>query len=307
MTSTALQVSNGNNGAAQAKRVYSRVPSIIDVPNLIQVQLDSFEHFKSEGLRDLFNEISPIEDFPGGRFELSLGDHYLDRWQYSDDEWESVLRKADDDGLQYYHFDLPKFSEEECRERESTYAAALHVTVKLTIKASGPGQGEIKQQKLFIGDIPMMTSTGTFIINGAERVVVSQLVRSPGVYFTATADANTGRPLTAAKLIPYRGAWMEFETSNRDLLSVKVDRKRKTPISTLLRCLSYFYQDPEDAELRSRFETDEGLMSMFSDIDTDNEHGFMRTTIEKDTGGEDAGRGADRVLPSLATGRAAER
>ena len=291
MTSTAAtasQVSNGANGtvwdSVQAKRTYSRVPSIIDVPNLIQVQLDSFEHFKAEGLGDLFNEISPIEDFPGGRFELSLGDHYLDRWQYDTEAaWEAALDRADRDGLQYYHFDLPKFSEAECRERESTYAAALHVTVKLTIKASGPGQGEIKQQKLFIGDIPMMTSTGTFIINGAERVVVSQLVRSPGVYFTATPDANTGRPLTAAKLIPYRGAWMEFETSNRDLLSVKVDRKRKTPISTLLRCLSYFYQDSENAELRSRFETDAGLMSMFEDIDTDEEHSFMRTTIEKDT------------------------
>ena len=287
MTSTAAQVSNDSNGTARggipARRVYSRVPSIIDVPNLIQVQLDSFEHFKSEGLRDLFKEISPIEDYPSGRFELSLGDEYLDRWQYdTEEEWEAALDKADMDGLQYYHFDLPKFSEDECRERESTYAAALHVTVKLTIKASGPGQGEIKQQKLFIGDIPMMTTTGTFIINGAERVVVSQLVRSPGVYFTATPDANTGRPLTAAKLIPYRGAWMEFETSNRDLLSVKVDRKRKTPISTLLRCLSFFYQDSEDFMLRSQFETDTGLMSLFEDIDTDEEHSFIRTTIDKD-------------------------
>ena len=283
MISTAAQVSNGSNGV-QTKRAYSRVPSVIDVPNLIQVQLDSFDHFKSEGLRDLFNEISPIEDFPGGRFELSLGSHYLDRWQYgSEDEWEAALNKADRDGLQYYHFDLPKFSEEECRARETTYAAALHVTVTLTIKASGPGQGEIKQQKLFIGDIPMMTTTGTFIINGAERVVVSQLVRSPGVYFTATPDANTGRPLTAAKLIPYRGAWMEFETSNRDLLTVKVDRKRKTPISTLLRCMSFFFDGDGDAARRRQFETEAGLMSLFEDIDTDEEHGFMRTTIEKDT------------------------
>ena len=294
MTSIATQVSNGidringgSNGAgrggAHAKRAFSRVPSVIDVPNLIQVQLDSFDHFKSDGLGDLFREISPIEDYPSGRFELSLGDHYLDRWQYdSEEEWEKALDRADRDGLQYYHFDLPKFSEAECRERESTYAAALHVTVKLTIKASGPGQGEIKQQKLFIGDIPMMTTTGTFIINGAERVVVSQLVRSPGVYFTATPDANTGRPLTAAKLIPYRGAWMEFETSNRDLLSVKVDRKRKTPISTLLRCLSHFFDAPEDAAIRQQFETDAGLMSLFEDIDTDEEHSFMRTTIDKD-------------------------
>ena len=129
----------------------------------------------------------------------------------------------------------------------------------------------------------MMTSTGTFIINGAERVVVSQLVRSPGVYFTTTTDANTGRPLAAAKLIPYRGAWMEFETSNRDVLSVKVDRKRKTPVSTLLRCLSYYYGDKADAEIRRRFEEDSGLRELFEDVDTDPEHPFMATTIEKDT------------------------
>ena len=260
MTSTALQVSNGHNDSI-SRRSYSRIPAIIDVPNLIQVQLDSFDNFKNEGLRELFDEISPIEDFPGGRFELSLGDHY---------------------------FDPPKFTEEECRERESTYAAALYVTVKLMIKASGPGQGEIKEQTLFIGDIPMMTSTGTFIINGAERVVVSQLVRSPGVYFTTDQDPNTGRPLAAAKLIPYRGAWMEFETSNRDVISVKVDRKRKTPVSTLLRCLSYYYDKVDDPEKRSRFESNEGLMSLFSDVDVNDEHHFMATTIEKDTGVSDS-------------------
>ena len=256
MTSTALQVRNDQNGGI-SKRSYSRIPAIINVPNLIQVQLDSFEHFKSEGLGELFNEISPIEDFPSSRFELTLGDHY---------------------------FEEPKLTEEQCRERESTFAAALYVTVKLTIKASGPGQGEIKEQTLFIGDIPMMTSTGTFIINGAERVVVSQLVRSPGVYFTTVSDPNTGRPLAAAKLIPYRGAWMEFETSNRDVISVKVDRKRKTPVSTLLRCLSYHYDKPEDAERRRLFESNEGLLSLFEDVDTDDEHSFMHTTIEKDTG-----------------------
>ena len=256
MTSTALQVRNDQNGAI-SKRSYSRIPAIINVPNLIQVQLDSFEHFKTEGLGELFDEISPIEDFPSSRFELTLGDHY---------------------------FEEPKLTEEECRERESTFAAALYVTVKLTIKASGPGQGEIKEQTLFIGDIPMMTSTGTFIINGAERVVVSQLVRSPGVYFTTASDPNTGRPLAAAKLIPYRGAWMEFETSNRDVISVKVDRKRKTPVSTLLRCLSYYFDKPEDADKRKLFESNEGLLSLFEDVDTDDEHSFMQTTIDKDTG-----------------------
>ena len=239
MTSSALQVSNGNS---TEKRSYARIPSVLEIPNLIQVQLDSFEWLKTVGLRELFEEISPIEDFPGSRFALSFADHY---------------------------FEEPKYTEQECREKEITYSAPLHVTVKLKINAKGPGQGEVKEQTLFIGDIPMMTTTGTFVINGAERVVVSQLVRSPGVYFTAEPDANTGRILASAKLIPYRGAWMEFETSNRDIISVKVDRKRKTPVSTLLRAMG--------------FATNEELLGLFEDIDTNPEHAFMKTTVEKDT------------------------
>jgi DNA-directed RNA polymerase subunit beta len=231
-----------SNGAVDNKISYATIPTILEVPNLIRVQLDSFERFKSEFLKELFEEISPIEDFPGGRFELSFGDHY---------------------------FEEPKYTEEECRLKEVTYSAPLQVTVKLKIKAAGPAQGEVKEQTLFIGDVPMMTSTGTFIINGAERVVVSQLVRSPGVYFTTRSDATTGRVLSSAKLIPYRGAWMEFETSNRDVLTVKVDRKRKTPVSTLLRAMGY--------------STDEELMALFEDVDTDADHPFMKTTIEKDT------------------------
>ena len=171
MTSSALKAANG---ASLEKRDYGRIPSVLTVPNLIQVQLDSFDSFKTKGLRELFDEISPIEDFPGGRFELSFGEHY---------------------------FEEPKYTEEECREKEATYSTPLHVTVNLRIKASGPGEGEIKEQTLFVGDIPMMTTTGTFIINGAERVVVSQLVRSPGVYFTVDPDPNTGRTLASAKLI----------------------------------------------------------------------------------------------------------
>ena len=236
----AKQVANGKGSVP--KRSYAQIPTVLDVPNLIQVQLDSFNWFKKEGLRELFDEISPIEDFQGGRFELNFGEH---------------------------EFDEPKYTEEECREKEITYSAPLHVTVSLKIKAQGPGQGEVKEQRLFIGDIPMMTTTGTFVINGAERVVVSQLVRSPGVYFTVDADPNTGRLLSSAKLIPYRGAWMEFETSNRDVISVKVDRKRKTPISTLLRSIGYA--------------TDEELMKQFEDVDTDPDHQFMKTTIEKDS------------------------
>ena len=243
--SIAKPATNGNstNGHSteDSKRSYAATSTVLDVPNLIQVQLDSFEWFKSDGLKDLFEEISPIEDSPGARFELSLGDHY---------------------------FEDPKYTEEECREKEITYSAPLYVTVTLEIKASGTGHGEIKEQTLFIGDIPMMTSNGTFVINGAERVVVSQLVRSPGVYFTTTPDTNTGRGLASAKLIPYRGAWMEFETSSRDVISVKVDRKRKTPVSTLLRAMGYA--------------TNEELIDMFSDVDVNPEHEYIRTTIDRD-------------------------
>ena len=147
MASPKLQVAKrtNGNGTSIQKRSYADIPTVLDVPNLIQVQLDSFNWLKTEGLKELFEEISPIEDFPGGRFELVFEDH---------------------------SFEEPKYTEEECREKEITYSAALHVTVKLKIKAAGPGQGEVKEQNLFIGDIAMMTTTGTFIINGAERVVV---------------------------------------------------------------------------------------------------------------------------------------
>ena len=159
-------------------------------------------------------------------------------------------------------------TEEECRENETTFSAALKVRVELVNRAPGPAQGERKFQDLFIGDIPIMTSTGTFIINGAERVVVSQLVRSPGAYFTTTTDANTGRQLASAKMIPNNGAWMEFETSNKDIISVKVDRKRKSPAAMLLRALGYV--------------TDEQIIELFEDVDDDPEHQYIQTTIDKD-------------------------
>ncbi|MCL0029216.1 DNA-directed RNA polymerase subunit beta [Dehalococcoidia bacterium] len=241
MALSALQGKNGRNGTHH-RRSYARLPAIVDVPNLIQVQIDSFEHFKNEALTELFDEISPIEDFTGGRFELSFLNH---------------------------HFEEPRRTEQECRQKEVTYSAPLHVTVQLKIKSSGTSEGEIKEQTLFIGDIPIMTSTGTFIINGAERVVVSQLVRSPGVYFTADSDSATGRPLASAKLIPSRGAWMEFESSNRNVISVKVDRKRKTPVTTLLRTMG--------------FETNDEILALFEGVDTDSEHQFMSTTIAKDS------------------------
>ena len=237
----ALSLADVANGSGAEKYSYASVPSVLSVPNLIQVQIDSFNWFRIEALKELFAEISPIEDQPGGRFALRFLEH---------------------------HFEEPKYTEDECREREITYSAPLHVTVELETKVA-PAEGEKKLQDLFIGDIPIMTSTGTFIINGAERVVVSQLVRSPGAYFTTAADPTTGRLLAAAKLIPYRGAWMEFETSNKDIISVKVDRKRKTPVSMLLRAMGYT--------------TDEEIAELFKDVDTDPDHQFVASTVAKDT------------------------
>ncbi|MFW6195071.1 MAG: DNA-directed RNA polymerase subunit beta, partial [Chloroflexota bacterium] len=219
-------------------RSFNRIPQVIDVPNLIQVQSGSFEWLTTDGLKELFEEISPIEDFSGGRFELRFLDHEIRE---------------------------PKFTERECRLKEITYSAPLYVTVQLEVKSTG----EKKEQTLFMGDIPMMTRNGTFVINGAERVVVSQLVRSPGAYFTKEADPSTGRPLCMAKLIPYRGAWMELETSNKDLLSVKVDRKRKTPITTLLRALGYA--------------SDEEIIARFADVDINPDRQYIQSTLQRDT------------------------
>src|SRR5438094_80554 len=161
---------------------YSRIPDVIPLPALVQIQVDSYKVFIDEGLRELFDEISPIQDFTGNRLEMRFTD---------------------------YRFDEPKYSQEECRERDATYAAPLRVNVQLLVKETG----EIKEQEIFMGDLPLMTAMGTFIINGAERVVVSQLVRSPGVYLTLERDQTSGRDLCYAKLIPNRGAWLEFWTA----------------------------------------------------------------------------------------------
>jgi len=219
-------------------RNFSHIENTVDVPNLIQVQLNSFGWLKTDGLKELLEEISPIEDFSGGRFELRFLDH--------------EIRDS-------------KYGERECRQKEATYSAPLYVKVQLLVKATG----EVKEQVLFMGDIPMMTQSGTFIINGAERVVVSQLVRSPGAYFTTATDPGTGRRLCTAKLIPYRGAWVELETSNKDLLSVKVDRKRKAPITTLLRALGY--------------KKDEDIVALFRDVDTDPTHRYIEATLARDS------------------------
>lgn len=203
-----------------------------------------------EGLKEVLEDISPIEDLQRRRFELSFSDHY---------------------------FDEPKYTANECREQELTYSAPLYVTARLKVKP----HGEIKEQSIFVGEVPIMTDGGTFIHNGAERVVVSQLVRSPGAYFTLKIDPNTGKRMASAKLIPYRGAWMEFETSTRDLLSVKVDRRRKTPVTTLLRSLAQ--PDNPDAPIVNG--TDEEIFSLFESVDTDPDRRFIELTMAKDSEG----------------------
>ncbi|MGD1035140.1 MAG: DNA-directed RNA polymerase subunit beta, partial [Candidatus Dormibacteria bacterium] len=219
---------------------YGQIAEKLEVGNLIQTQLDSFAWFCKEGLRELFDEINPITDYTGKNYEL----RFLD-----------------------YEFGTPKYDEEECRQRDMTFSAPLRINTRLHIK-TGENAGEIKETEVFMGDFPMMTPQGTFIVNGTERVVVSQLVRSPGVYFTAAEDRVTGRILYSAKLIPNRGAWLEIETSNKDVLTVKIDRKRKVPVTTLVRALGYAGNDD--------------IRAFFADADNDPEHTYIQATLEKD-------------------------
>ncbi len=238
---------------ARPERVsFAHIPDIRPMPDLIQIQLDSFEWFKKEGLRELFEEISPIEDFTGKNLSL-----------------EFIVTPDP--------FGKPKYSEDECRDRGATYAALLRVIARLTNKETG----EILEKEIFMGDFPLMTKQGTFIINGTERVVVSQLVRSPGVYFTADEDATAGRKLFAAKLIPDRGAWLEFETSNKNLLTVKIDRKRKLPVTTLLRALAGLAREQWYGE-QLDLTTDQGLLDAFRDVDTDPNVRYIQATLDRD-------------------------
>ena len=241
----------GNGAAAEwrvtspngvRRRWYGQAPEVLPMPNLIEVQLRSFAWFQEKGIRDVFAEISPIEDFTKKNLSLEL----------------TVPENP---------FEEPKYNQEQCRDRDMTYAAPLYVDARLHNLQTG----EIKESHIFMGDFPIMTDRGTFIINGAERVVVSQLLRSPGVYFTVTEDAKTGRRLYGAKLIPNRGAWLEFETSNRDLITVKIDRRRKISVTTLLRASD---------ELLG---TDEKLRGLFADVDDNPDHRFVDSTIGEST------------------------
>lgn len=211
---------------------YSKIHEVLDMPNLIEVQLNSYKWFLDEGLREVFDDINPIQDYTGN-LVLEFIDYSLD-------------------------IDNLKYQVEECKERDATYAAPLKVKVRLINRETG----EVKEQEVFMGDFPLMTEQGTFIINGAERVIVSQLVRSPGVYYVETLD-KSGKGLHSATVIPNRGAWLEYETDSNDVLSVRIDRTRKLPVTVLIRALGY----GTDAEILGLFGEDERIKNT---IDKDN-------------------------------------
>ncbi|MCY0903256.1 MAG: DNA-directed RNA polymerase subunit beta, partial [Firmicutes bacterium] len=231
------------------RRTYSRVAEVLELPNLIEIQQKSYEWFLRDGLREMFDDISPIMDFTGNLvlefIDYSLGD--------------------------------PKYSVDESKERDVTYAAPLRVKVRLLNKETG----EVKEQEVFMGDFPLMTDTGTFIINGAERVIVSQLVRSPSVYFNAKIDKN-GKRTFSATVIPNRGAWLELETDVKDVIYVRIDRTRKIPATVLLRALGF----SSDAEIIALLGDDEYLRNTLEKDNTDSTEKALLEIYEKLRPGE---------------------
>ncbi len=219
-----------NYGKHRVRRSYARIGEVLELPNLIEIQTNSYKWFLDEGIHDMFHDISPIEDHAGN---LSL--EFLD-----------------------YEFQEPKYTVAEARSHDANYSAPIYVNLRLINKETG----EVKDQKVFFGDFPLMTEMGTFIINGAERVIVSQLVRSPGVYFHDKVDKN-GKESFGSTVIPNRGAWLEMETDAKDISYVRIDRTRKIPLTVLVRALG--------------FGSDDQILELFGDSET------LRLTIEKDT------------------------
>ncbi|MGA8534436.1 MAG: DNA-directed RNA polymerase subunit beta [Candidatus Tumulicola sp.] len=233
-------------GPRRARHAFAKIPHVLEIPNLIELQKASFDWFKTEGLAEAFASISPIKDFTGNLI-LEFGEHSLGE---------------------------PKYTIEECRERDMTYSAPLRVRVRLITAESGEIKG-IPDQEIFMGDFPLMTDKGTFMINGAERVIVSQLVRSPGVYYSQDSDTNA-RPTFNATIIPNRGAWIEFETDNgtkndetEGTIGVRIDKNRKIYVSTFIRALSR-------PDLGYNWETDEAILKLFDDSP------LVRNSIDKD-------------------------
>jgi DNA-directed RNA polymerase subunit beta len=241
---------------ALPSKSYARIDVKLQLPDLIEVQLDSFQRLKSEGLADLFNELSPIESYNKG-MKLFFPSNTPESKEFKLTYW----------------FGEPKHNIEECVERDLTYASPLYVSVLL----AGPDVPEPIKQDIFLGDFPEMTEKGTFIINGTERVVVSQLIRSPGVYFEAPTDRTTNRPLATAKLIPDRGAWLEFETRKSDYLTLRFNRKRTVPITIFLRALAAVDDGLPESAIKEG--SDEELMQIFGDVDNNPDRMFIASTL----------------------------
>jgi DNA-directed RNA polymerase subunit beta len=227
-------------GRHRQRRSYARISEVLDLPNLIEIQTASYQWFLDEGLREMFHDISPIEDFTGN-LRLEFVDYSLGE---------------------------PKYPVEESKERDVTFAAPLRVKVRLINKETG----EVKEQEVFMGDFPLMTDTGTFVINGAERVIVSQLVRSPSVYFSEKIDKNGKKGFTAT-VIPNRGAWLELETDAKDVVYVRIDRTRKIPVTVLLRALGF----GSDQEIIDLLGEDEYLKNT---LEKDNTEGTDKALLE---------------------------
>jgi DNA-directed RNA polymerase subunit beta len=238
---------------------YARTANIKLVPKLIEVQIESFKQFQNELLRELFEEISPIESFNG---EMAI-------------YFPGNYKQAKEYGLTYW-FEEPKVGIDECVERDLTYGAPLYAKVALHNRKTD----EHKVDTIYFGEFPLMTDNGTFIINGTERVVVSQLIRSPGVYFSSEEDPNSGRPLGQAKLIPDRGAWMEFETRKSDYVVLKFNRKRTIPVTILLRALAAV-DDGVSGELLGKG-TDDDIRALFADVDNNPDHPFIEATFKQE-------------------------
>lgn len=218
------------SGDYRKRRNFSMIKNSLELDNLLQIQKESYQWFVTTGIKEVFEDLFPIESFSGS-LSLEFGE---------------------------YEFDTPRYSLKECKDRQITYASPLKVQTRLFNNETG----EVKEQEIFLGDMPLMTESGTFIINGAERVIVSQLVRSPSVYYSKELDKN-GKPVFASKVIPTRGTWLEYETDSKDVIYVRIDRTRKVPITTLLRAFG--------------LSSDEDILSVFDN------HLFLKNTIEKDT------------------------
>ncbi|WP_290034248.1 DNA-directed RNA polymerase subunit beta [Ligilactobacillus cholophilus] len=231
-------------GKHRVRRSYSRIKEVLDLPNLIEIQTDSYNWFLDEGLREMFEDIMPIDDFAG---TLSL--EFVD-----------------------YQLLEPKYTVDEAREHDANYSAPLHVTLRLTNHETG----EIKSQDVFFGDFPLMTKQGTFIINGAERVIVSQLVRSPGVYYSSELDKN-GRNIYGTTVIPNRGAWLEYETDSKNVSYVRIDRTRKIPMTELIRALGYG-SDSEIIDMMG--ETDSLMLTLEKDVHKNTEDSRVEESLK---------------------------